>query len=103
MDLAVIDAVLRHIAEVVVNYRILPNPERRFDWLFAGDVGVKQQLLNHFRQAPGKSLVVEGARVQIAVMLEHLPRLAHASDRAVSRSASMSLSFWWTGERRVRL
>jgi hypothetical protein len=68
---ALCDAVRRHIEDVVVNYKIPQNLERRFEWLSAGDVNVKQQLLNHFQQME-KSLVVEGARAQIPVMLEHL-------------------------------
>ena len=67
----VVGAVNQHIENVVVNYRIPQNLERRFEWLSAGDVNVKQQLLNHFQQME-KSLGVEGARAQIPVMLEHL-------------------------------
>jgi hypothetical protein len=64
-------AVRHHIEEVVVNYRVPDNLERRFNWLAAGDVGVKQELLNHLRQLE-KSHVVNGARAQLPVMLEHL-------------------------------
>lgn len=60
-----------HIEQVVVNYKIPETLERRFDWLSAGDVHVKQDLLNHLRQME-KSLVVEGARAQLPVMLAHL-------------------------------
>jgi hypothetical protein len=72
MDLeTVLTAIRNHIEEVVVNYRVPENLERRFNWLAAGDVSVKQQLLNHLRQME-KSHVVEGARLQLPVMLEHL-------------------------------
>jgi hypothetical protein len=67
----ILDAVRSHIDEVVVHYRIPENLERRFEWLAAGDVNVKQQLLNHVR-ASEKALVVEGARIQMPVMLQHL-------------------------------
>jgi hypothetical protein len=67
----VVAAVNQHIENIVVHYRIPQNLERRFEWLSAGDVNVKQQLLNHLQQRE-KSLVVEGARVQIPVMLKHL-------------------------------
>jgi len=67
----VIDTVRTHIEAVVVDYKIASNLERRFDWLAAGDVHTKQDLLNHFR-AMEKSLVVEGARAQVPIMLEHL-------------------------------
>lgn len=68
---AVLTAVRNHIEEVVVNYRVPENLERRFNWLAGGDISVKQQLLNHLRQLE-KAHVVEGARVQLPVMLEHL-------------------------------
>ena len=64
-------AELQRIEQVVVNYEIPESLERRFDWLSAGDVHVKQDLLNHLRQME-KTLVVEGARAQLPVMLAHL-------------------------------
>jgi hypothetical protein len=67
----ILTAVRNHIEEVVVNYRVPENLERRFMWLAAGDVSVKQQLLNHLRQME-KAHVVEGARLQLPMMLEHL-------------------------------
>jgi hypothetical protein len=67
----VIAAVDEHIEGVVVDYKIPASLERRFDWLSAGDAHVKQNLLNHLRQME-KSLVSEGARAQLPVMLEHL-------------------------------
>jgi hypothetical protein len=60
-----------HIESVVVHYRIPDNLERRFEWLSAGDAHVKQDLLGHLRQRE-KSLVIEGARLQLPVMLSHL-------------------------------
>jgi hypothetical protein len=67
----IVAAARAHIEEVVSNYRVPENLERRFNWLAAGDVSVKQQLLNHLRQME-KAHVVEGARLQLPVMLEHL-------------------------------
>lgn len=67
----ILDTVSGHIEDVVVNYRVPENLERRFNWLSAGDVAVKQQLLNHLRQME-KAHVVEAARLQLPVMLEHL-------------------------------
>jgi hypothetical protein len=66
-----IKAVREHIEQVVIDYRIPDNLARRFEWLSAGDVGVKQDLLNHLRQME-KALVVEGARAKLPVLLEHL-------------------------------
>ena len=45
--------------------------EKRFSWLSAGDVRVKQELLNYFRHKE-KALAVERARAKVPVMLEHL-------------------------------
>jgi hypothetical protein len=67
----ILAAAREHIEEVVTNYRVPENLQRRFDWLAAGDVSVKQQLLNHVRQME-KAHIVEGARLQLPVMLEHL-------------------------------
>lgn len=67
----VIEVVRAHIEEVVINYKIPANLERRFEWLSAGDVHIKQDLLNHFRNCE-KSLVLKGVSAQIPVMLEHI-------------------------------
>lgn len=66
-----VEAIRDHIEQVVIHYKIPENLERRFNWLSAGDVDVKQNLLNHLRQLE-KTLVVEGAKTQLPVMLEHL-------------------------------
>jgi hypothetical protein len=67
----VLEAVRKHMDEVVTQYKIPEQLERRFDWLAAGDTIVKQQLLNHVQQYE-KQLVAEGARMQLPVMIEHL-------------------------------
>jgi hypothetical protein len=67
----IISQIRQHIEGVVVQYRIPENLERRFEWLAAGDSHVKQDLLGYLKQRE-KSLVVEGARVQLPMMIEHL-------------------------------
>jgi hypothetical protein len=67
----VLDAIRSHIEDVVNHYRIPDDLERRFNWLAAGDSHVKQDLLNHLRSME-KALVVEGARLRLPVLLEHL-------------------------------
>lgn len=67
----VLDKVRDHIDGVVTGYQIPSSLANRFQWISAGDVTVKQQLLNHL-QVLEKSLVVEGARQQLPVMLAHL-------------------------------
>src|SRR5258708_17644236 len=67
----ILSQIRQHIEGVVVHYRIPENLEKRFDWLAAGDSHVKQDLLSYLRHTE-KSLVVEGARLQLPIMLEHL-------------------------------
>lgn len=59
------------ISEFVVKYKIPADLERRFNWLAAGDVTVKQALLSHIQQIE-KTIAVEAVRAQLPVMLEHL-------------------------------
>ncbi|WP_456663548.1 hypothetical protein [Bradyrhizobium sp. LB13.1] len=67
----ILSHVRQHIESVIVHYRIPDNLEKRFEWLSAGDSLIKQDLLGHLRQRE-KSLVIEGARLQLPVMLTHL-------------------------------
>ncbi|MGR4000611.1 MAG: hypothetical protein OD811_02290 [Alphaproteobacteria bacterium] len=67
----VVSTVQGHIEDVVVNYKIPDDLERRFDWLSSGDVRVKQDLLNYHRQKE-KTLAVYAVRKQLPVMLEHI-------------------------------
>jgi hypothetical protein len=67
----VIDLARSKITEFVVNYKIPADLERRFNWLSAGDVSVKQMLLSHIHEVE-KTVVVEVVRAQVPVMLEHL-------------------------------
>ncbi|HEY3778274.1 MAG TPA: hypothetical protein VGL35_09460 [Rhizomicrobium sp.] len=68
---SVLEAIRTHIAEVVIRYQIPEQLERRFEWLSAGDVSVKQDLLNHVRNVE-RALVVESAKVHLPVLLRHL-------------------------------
>lgn len=61
----------KHIKNVVEAHKIPKEMEARFEWLAAGDVNVKQLLLNKLREAE-KRLVSEGAKLQLPVMIEHL-------------------------------
>jgi len=74
LDASVDDVVAKvrdHITDVVTAYRISEAMERRFAWLSQGDVAVKQQLLNHLREQE-KHLVINGARAQVALLLDRL-------------------------------
>ena len=46
----VTEYVLRNLDGVVTEYSIPQNVKNRFEWLAAGDVELKEKLLNHFRQ-----------------------------------------------------
>jgi hypothetical protein len=67
--------------ETVTEYNIPEAIKNRFNWLSAGDVSVKEKLLNHFRQIQ-KGLAVEKARAEIPVlqrqMREHPDITGHA-------------------------
>ena len=67
----VVGAVRNHIEQVVTHYIVPETLEKRFEWLSAGDVQVKQELLNYLRQRE-KDLVVGGVREQLPVMLKHM-------------------------------
>ena len=63
--------VKEHLQEVVIDYEIPDYMEARFDWLSQGDVGVKQQLLNYFRQQE-KLLLSKALRTQLPILMNHL-------------------------------
>jgi hypothetical protein len=67
----IIQVTWSHIEEVVVQYRIPEQLEKRFTWLSSGDVLVKQDLLNHLRQME-KELVVRAAQKKMPILMEHL-------------------------------
>nr|BDD45655.1 hypothetical protein 3 [Desulfobacterales bacterium] len=60
-----------YLVERIASYRIPEPLEARFDWLSAGDVQVKQDLLNYFLEQE-KRLVVEGLKRQVPVLLHHI-------------------------------
>jgi hypothetical protein len=60
-----------HLEDVVIHYQIPSSMEARFNWLSQGDVTVKQQLLNHFRQQE-KALLSEALRTQLPILMGHL-------------------------------
>lgn len=53
--------------QVVVSYGLPDSVKSRFNWLAAGDVSIKEQLLNHFRQLQ-KSLAVQKVSMEIPVL-----------------------------------
>jgi hypothetical protein len=51
---SVMDSVRAKLESVIQDYDVPQNVKDRFDWLAAGDVQVKERLLNHFRQMDRK-------------------------------------------------
>lgn len=78
----VIELAQSAIAQFVVDYKMPPDLERRFDWLAAGDVTVKQLLLSHIQEVE-KTIVLEAVRAQLPVMLEHLRSAGSHTGRLV--------------------
>ncbi|HUV59167.1 MAG TPA: hypothetical protein VMW09_03540 [Desulfatiglandales bacterium] len=70
-DQEIIDTIQSHLMNVVVNYQIPEPLQRRFNWLAAGDVNIKEQLLNYFLQKE-KSLILHAMEYRIPVLLNHL-------------------------------
>jgi hypothetical protein len=68
---AIVETAAKHIDDVVTSYKIPSDLERRFEWLSAGDVDIKQKLLNHLRSME-KELLVSALGQQLPVLLDHL-------------------------------
>ncbi|ASE23791.1 hypothetical protein D3X12_18555 [Pseudomonas protegens] len=64
---ALVQAVSEKLDQVVVSYGLPENVKARFNWLAAGDVVIKEQLLNHFRQLQ-KSIAAEKINLEIPVL-----------------------------------
>lgn len=67
----VVAKVLTVLDEVVTTYNVPSNISARFDWLADGDIAIKEQLLNYFRQQE-KYLAVEKVRLEIPVLQKQL-------------------------------
>lgn len=72
VDLGELSQIVKEYLEsVVIQYNIPNSMEARFNWLSQGDVGIKQKLLNYFRQQE-KHLLSEGLRLQLPVLIDNL-------------------------------
>lgn len=67
----VASVVKTHLQAEVIDYVIPDSIERRFDWLSQGDIELKQQLLNHFRQQ-NRLLLDTALREKLPVILNHI-------------------------------
>lgn len=91
----VIRKVTEHTISVVTEFEIPENFERRFEWLAAGDVSVRQKLLNHFQELERQAIIF-GAQQQVPAVMEHL---ASSSSR-LTQSAVQDLKI---GNHNIRL
>jgi hypothetical protein len=90
-DASVDDAVGKareHVEGVVNGYQIPDGLARRFEWLSAGDVTVKQQLLNHV-QGLEKKLVVEDLRERLPVLINHLRQDSASMTKRVAHTLTV--------------
>lgn len=87
LDATIDDALAKtseHVEGVVNSYVIPDSLTQRFNWLSAGDVDLKQQLLNHLQELE-KKLVVEDARQYLPAMLDQLRRDAGGHTTRLAR------------------
>ena len=61
----------KHILDCVRHYKIPEQLENRFKWLSAGDVDVRQQLLNHVMDLE-KEAVIQNAKGQIQIFITQI-------------------------------
>ena len=66
----VLAVVRSHMSNVVVHYRVPETLEKRFTWLTAGDVQLRQQLLNRL-QDEEQELVIEAIGQQFPIVRRH--------------------------------
>lgn len=67
----VAEIVSSKLDQAVTEYNIPENIKNRFNWLSAGDLDLKEKLLNHFRQMQ-KRLAVEKARAEIPILQKQI-------------------------------
>jgi len=80
----VVSVVSERLDEVVSKYAIPEDIQNRFNWLTVGDVRLKEQMLNYFRQME-KSLAVQKLNAEIPV----LQRQMHYHGGITSRAKSV--------------
>jgi hypothetical protein len=61
------DRIYETLNSAIQDYNIPPNVKNRFDWLAAGDVSVKEHLMNYFRQMDRK-IAIDSLNAQLPVL-----------------------------------
>ncbi len=91
----VVDAVANNMLNEVRVFTIPESMEKRFEWLSAGDVSVKQKLLNHLQEFE-RSAIISGTALQIPALMQHL----NSPDGRSTQAAAQEIKI---GNHRVRL
>lgn len=63
----VIDAVYKTLELEIEDYNIPQDVKNRFDWLAAGDVSIKEHILNHFKRMD-KQIAIDSLNVQLPIL-----------------------------------
>lgn len=83
-----VSEVSKLLQKEVVSYKIPQHMERRFSWLAQGDVGVKQQLLNHIR-AKEKELAARSLSTNLPILSTYLKNNEALSSKTVSHTLTV--------------
>jgi len=92
---AVVDYVSAALDKQVTEYNIPENVKNRFNWLSQDDVGLKEQLLNHFRQLE-KNLARAKLETEVPVLQRQVRENTHTtgSARSVLQINKHEFSVW---------
>jgi|TARA_B100001964_G_C14206944_1_gene588607 hypothetical protein len=80
---AVASIIAEKLDEMVSKYNVPENVQNRFNWLAAGDVRLKEELLNHFRQLE-KDLAVQKIKNELPVLQRQVREFGDITGRATS-------------------
>jgi len=84
----VVEAVKSYLHEIVIEYAIPEEMEKRFEWLSQGDVQTKQKLLNYLRDQ-NKNFLVETLKNKIPILIDHLNNKNSYLTTSISHSISV--------------
>jgi hypothetical protein len=93
--LIILETIIKELDDVVTEYSIPENVRNRFNWLSNGDINVKEQLLNHFRQLE-KTLVSEKVHLELPVLQKQVKEQADITGdiRSVLQIHKHEISIW---------
>lgn len=91
----VVDTVSNSMLNEVRDFTIPEGIEKRFQWLSAGDVSVKQKLLNHLQELERRAIIA-GTAMQVPALLQHL----NAPEGHSTQAAAQDIKI---GNHRIRL